>query len=364
VRRLLGPFPLAAAVALLCGIQLTACAAADPPAATIAADASSSPYFTLAAKELWDEVNKSRGPGATTAMTDVMAVTQIINGRVRTALIDQLLKDRNITPTKEDEDAANEQVQGSSQGMPDPEQVKATAAVNALSRDLADKFFAQPGNDIEPFARQFYEQRKDQLQTPAQTCLHILLVSLASQQPTDADYAAALPKAQDYRRRLDSEPFEKVADESQAGADEPIPGGDLKCRADSTLPEDVMPAIAQVPTGTTSQPLKWRGGWVIAHVDDRKASRLPAFEEIRPQVLERTKQEFGQRFANELLAKTSKNSAVHIDPRFGRWDPEQAQVLPPQGAANPTTPTTVPAVAPLDEGQNAPSGAPAAPAAP
>jgi hypothetical protein len=324
------------------------CGYVQPPALTISRSSSADPFYSFSADQLFSELSKSGGASdpSTTKPTSVPAeqVAELLTGKVRPIILQQLLDDKGIKPTDADKALVQRAAQ-QQQTPPSEDEIAFQTNYVALANALAETFFAQPGNDLETYGRQYYDARRDTFAQAAQTCLHVVTVDAPANPddpeagPTPAGIDGVKAQADAMRQRLNTETFEAVsADTGRSAAN--IPGGDLGCRPDAELPPDVIAGTKDVAVGAISPPTRWQMGWVIVRIDDRKPARTPAFEEIKTDVLSATKQSFGQQFVTKLLEETNKNFVVKVDPRFGRWSPEQGQVLTPSGSATPTTPTT------------------------
>lgn len=353
VNRLTRPLVPAAAL-LLATAGLGACSYVQPPALTIARDAASEPFFSYSADELFAELAKAASPEGGPSTTkpssvDAQQVAELLTGKVRPRVLKQKLADEHVTPNDADR-AVVEQASGQQQAQPSSEELDFRTDFVALGRVLADDFFSRPGNNVDDYARRFYDQRRSSFAQPAQTCMHVVTADAGDGQspPTEAQYAEARPQADQLRSRLDREPFETVAESSGRSA-QGIPDGDLGCRPDQNLPQDVVRAVAPVPVGTISEPLRWQAGWLIVRIDDRKPERTPPFDEVRDTAVQAAKLSFGQQFVNEVLDKANQTFVVKVDPRYGRWSAEQGMVLAPAGSATPTTPTTSTTAPTLDE---------------
>jgi hypothetical protein len=330
------------------------CGFVQPPALTMAKDSSSPPFFTFSANDLFAELNKNTGnEGGTTSlapMVESQRVAEVLTGKVRPRILEQLMADRGIKPSDADR-AAVERAAQQQQMPPSEDEIAFQTNVVALANALAADFFSKPGNNIDDYARQYYNDRKDSFTQQAQICLHVVTADAPSsgapdpttgqaKPPSDAQIDATLPAAQTLRQRLTSEPWEVVAKDTGQSAAQ-IPGGDLGCRSEEDLPPALVAGIKDVATGTISQPIRWQIGWIVARVDERKPLRTPPFEEVRNDAVAATRQTFGGRFVTELLTKIYSSYVITVDPRFGRWVAEQGQVLPPEGSAPaPTTSTT------------------------
>src|SRR5690606_28135320 len=127
------------------------------------------------------------------------------------------------------------------QSPPSEQEIEFQTNVVALATALSNEFFAKPGNDVDEYARKYYEQRRDSFAQPAQLCLHVVTVDAESgptgEPPDDAAIDALLPQAQSRRARLNTERFEDVAkDNGPSAPPDRVPGGDLSCLGEAELP--------------------------------------------------------------------------------------------------------------------------------
>jgi hypothetical protein len=359
VNRLLRVASLALPLALGSASTLAGCGYVAPPALAIATDSREAPSYTLSVDDLYKELGTKAAAGGATATNPTTYTAQEIADLLSTKVLAQVLAQvnasRKVTPNSDDQAFVDQrsQAQQSSQGSPYTDDQKAQLLQQvALARVLAADFFAKPGNDLDTYAHNYYDQHRAELVQAPQTCLHVMTFDAGDGQtaPTDDQYAQALPLAQAARKRLPAEDFEKVAGEV-SGLKEQVPTGNLNCRADTSLPTDVLAAVASTPVGVVTDPIKWRGGYVIVRIDERKPERTPAFAEVVSQMRSGAQQDLGGSFAKKVYGDAFKAVVVQVDARFGRWDPDTGQILPPQGAGTPTTATTTTTtLAPLSGG--------------
>lgn len=273
-----------------------------------------------------------------------------MTNEIQTELLAQGLAEKGIVVTQVDRDNAelafqNQASQSGATATPTPEEIETQAGISALGRTLAQEGAASGIVDIDAAARALYDENKDSLITPGQTCAHFILVPAgelltATAPPTEAEYAAALTEAETVVTRLATEDFAAVSAEVSA-IEEQLPGGDFGCQAISEFPTEVVSIVEALEPNVLSAPTRIEGGYLIARVDSRTAdSEAPTFEEVEDQAVEAVLSQLGQRLVGEWLLEASQKATVTVDPRFGTWDAENAQVVPPEGAATPTTPTT------------------------
>jgi len=315
--------------------------------------------FTTAFEE--SQAGATAATPTTAGRIETAELATFMTNEIQTELLNQGLAEKNITVTQEDRDNAElafqnqaAQSQTATPATPTPEQIETQAGISALGRTLAREGADSGIVDVDAAARELYEQNKDSLITPGQTCAHFILVPAgdlltATAPPTEAEYAAALTEAETVVTRLATEDFAAVSAEVSA-IEEQLPGGDFGCQAISEFPTEVVSIVEALEPNVLSAPTRIEGGYLIARVDSRTAdSGAPTFEEVEDQAIEAVLSQLGQRLVGEWLLERSKLATVTIDPRFGTWDAENAQVVPPEGAATPTTPTT--ALTALDPSQ-------------
>lgn len=102
------------------------------------------------------------------------------------------------------------------------------------------------------------------------------------------------------RRIQKGELFGKLAQEYSMDAGSKAQGGALGW----VMPSQVIPAVANViPTlakgSITNTPIQTPAGWVILKLDDKRAFKIPSFEEAKPQIR--------QAIVQQYLAETVKN---------------------------------------------------------
>ena len=81
-------------------------------------------------------------------------------------------------------------------------------------------------------------------------------------------------------------------------------GGDLGWNAPANFVKPFGDAMKATPKGKfTPQPVQTQFGWHVIEVDDVRDAKVPTFEEVKPQLQERMKQEWVQRHIAELRTK-------------------------------------------------------------
>jgi peptidyl-prolyl cis-trans isomerase C len=98
--------------------------------------------------------------------------------------------------------------------------------------------------------------------------------------------------------------FEKVAGEKSKDQGSKSRGGDL----DWATPARYVPAFGEAITKLkkgqlTDAPVQTQFGWHIIRVDDERASKFPAFDEVKPQIEQQLRQQTVNKAFTDLRAK-------------------------------------------------------------
>ena len=363
MRRLIRALILVAAAAVVVSVLSVGCSYVNPPALTISADATSDPYFTLTREDLLkeSEAAQAKAPAAAkgkpsySTATIAASLTKTVNEQIakqqapaKEEAKRKLLAAHNAKVTDEDRNFATQIASQGSQGGAPPaaDVIEAQAELVALARVMGEDEFSSGRQDKAKLSQALYEANKDKLAQPAQSCWHVIVIAPAADPkattltaPTDVELA----QAQAAKARLAAESFETVANELSAIKDQ-APGGDLSCQDDSKLPKDALAAVAGLAIGTVSDPIKLADSYALIRVDKRTPAATPTFEELKSQVEQAVVQQVGQKVATPEIKKIAEELAqktvVTVDPRFGVWDPLTKKVNPPEGASDPTVPTT------------------------
>ena len=81
-------------------------------------------------------------------------------------------------------------------------------------------------------------------------------------------------------------------------------GGDLDWNSPANFVKPFGDAMKATPKGKfTPQPVQTQFGWHVIEVEDIRDAKVPTFEEVKPQLQERMKQEWVQRHIAELRSK-------------------------------------------------------------
>ena len=81
-------------------------------------------------------------------------------------------------------------------------------------------------------------------------------------------------------------------------------GGDLDWASPDTYVPEFGQALTQLTKGQmTETPVKTQFGFHIIRLDDVRDAQLPAFEDVKPQVVQQLQQQKLQAYQNELRSK-------------------------------------------------------------
>ncbi|MCU1368863.1 MAG: hypothetical protein JWO77_57 [Ilumatobacteraceae bacterium] len=137
-----------------------------------------------------------------------------------------------------------------------------------------------------------------------------------------------------------------AADRIRAGEDAAAVAGEVmgaeaapQCDATATIAQ-AFGEDASLAKGSILGPLDTGGGFVVLVVDSTKTA---SFDEVREQIAASVQDQFTAQAQADIDAWVRKQidgfAHVTVDPRFGTWDAEALEVVPPE--APPTTTTTV-----------------------
>lgn len=98
--------------------------------------------------------------------------------------------------------------------------------------------------------------------------------------------------------------FDKVAAEKSKDASSKNKGGDLGWRNGGNLPKPFTEALAKMKKGSLlDQPVQLQGNWHVLRLDDVRAYKAPAFEEVKPEIQQRILQRQIEAAVADLRAK-------------------------------------------------------------
>lgn len=98
--------------------------------------------------------------------------------------------------------------------------------------------------------------------------------------------------------------FDKIAKEKSKDAGSAEKGGSLGWAVPSNFVPPFANALLSLKKGTyTKEPVKSQFGWHIIKLDDVRDLKVPSFEELKPQILQRLQQQSIQEYIAELRSK-------------------------------------------------------------
>jgi peptidyl-prolyl cis-trans isomerase C len=135
-----------------------------------------------------------------------------------------------------------------------------------------------------------YDKIKAQMGDKEYKVRHILVDSEAEAK----DIIAALQKG---------EKFEKLAERSKDTGSK-ANGGDLDWNAPSNFVKPFADAMVALPKGKfTTTPVQTQFGWHVIEVDDIRDAKIPSFDEVKPQLLQRMQAQEVDHYLKDLRAK-------------------------------------------------------------
>lgn len=297
-------------------------------------------------------------------------IAAFMTNQIQQEILNQGLQELGLDVSQEDLDNAELAIQQQAQqsgssAMPSDQDISNQAKIVKLGTKLVTDEVEAGEFDLEAASRKAFDDNADRLSTPAQTCLHAILIladpdATTATTATDEQKAEALAQAQAARSRLETEDFATVADEVSVLKDQ-YPGGDLDCQPTEEIAPVLAAIVDPLQPGQLSEPTFIEGdnGYVILRVDSRTEEAPAKYEDFQEQAAAFVIQERTNVLVEAWLREQARSAFVLVDARFGTWNAETLQVVPPDGAATPTVPTT--AAAPFDPATIGGIGAPTAP---
>jgi SurA N-terminal domain/PPIC-type PPIASE domain len=154
--------------------------------------------------------------------------------------------------------------------------------------------------------------------------------------PPDADYPAALARANDLATKVRAGTDIATLAPDSDNAKVSVTGTDLGCRPlgslASQLPE-LDAAIAAQPVGAPGDPVKTTFGYFVVVVRSRGDL---TFDQAKPQLTAGVSTAMKAAF-KDWINRASKDADVIVDPQWGSWDKDNGTVIAPGGATSTTT---------------------------
>ena len=121
---------------------------------------------------------------------------------------------------------------------------------------------------------------------------------------------------------------EETEDRSTAASGGAIRNPDGSCPTAAQLDPDFAKAALSATPGQPAGPVQTRLGWHVILVDDVKVLPFEQVQSAAASVAEKAVADKAAPLLNQLL-QTGVGGSIHVDPRYGVWDPANHQVLPP-----------------------------------
>lgn len=154
-------------------------------------------------------------------------------------------------------------------------------------------------------------------------------------EPSDEQVEAAEEAIEEAAARLEAgEDFATVASEVSDDTGSGAQGGELGCGPPSQYVGEFAQATLEQPVGEVGEPVRTDFGFHLILVTERTA---PTFEELEPQLRQAATQPAAQERFAEVREAVVARFDVRVDPRYGSWDAESFQVVPPTGAQDAPT---------------------------
>jgi peptidyl-prolyl cis-trans isomerase C len=218
---------------------------------------------------------------------------QSFDNAVKGALIRSLGKERNLTPTNEEIEAARKNIHTvigcetpeqldqvlKSSGIPESE-LRIFIETNLINLKLIDAYNQDnPTTVTTSMARIFYNRNPELHKRPAQA--HVRHIVFDTAGLSAEEKAKKYEKAEAALKRLkEGEDFSKVAAEFSEGPNA-TKGGDLGILKAGNIEPDFEKAIFQVDNGTISGIVETKYGYHIIRVDDKKPAEDMSFERVK-----------------------------------------------------------------------------------
>lgn len=294
--------------------------------------------------------------GPTRGTYDVGFAGQVLSAMIIDELVAQELEAQGVQPTDEDRAAAERQYEEGFATLAGvlPEdfrtrQIEALANRAALGRLLAA---GQPqGPPTQEEIRAYYDDNIDEITDRAEgdfACTSHILIAFtdpagqggAPTEPTPEQEAAARAEADAVLARLRAgEDFAAVATEVSDDPGSASQGGDLGCNPPgSGFVAAFEDAVYAQPVGVVGEPVRTTFGYHLILVRSRGVLPFEEVEDDIARILEQERAGGPEAALGAWLREATASAEVTVDPRWGRWDPEEGSVVPPDGA----TPASLP----------------------
>ena len=315
---------LAALLAVLAGVS--GCRTSPGAAAVVGDDRISTEHLQA------EVAHALRDPAAEAALgSDLPGFTRTELGRLIQNLIIGAAAERNhLTVTTSEVDGQIQQFSSQAGGL---KQLQEQAAQTGIAKDrlrsfirfyvLEQKLGDQLVADV-PVQRAdleaAYQQNIDQYDT-----VHAAHILVKSKKTADRLLAQV---------RADPKRFAELAAQYSTDTGSRNNGGDLGTQPQSQFVPAFGRAVFSAKVGSYIE-VHTQFGWHVVHVIAHDKTPLSAVsDELKSTVLQNSR----DRLLSDALRAEAKRLGVHVNPRYGRWDPEQGAVVPVREGSGPTSP--------------------------
>jgi peptidyl-prolyl cis-trans isomerase SurA len=158
--------------------------------------------------------------------------------------------------------------------------------------------------------RRYYRDHQDQFHVPEQVQLREVVVLEEGGLPPEGQAQAA----SDIRQQVAAGKSLADAVASYAAKGQTSKVVDFAWVTPADLDKALEAAVAQLPTGKLSEPVKARGGLHLLQVTDRRPAHVQAFQEVQAAIQSHEQERLYQQEAVKYLAELEKRSIVVADP--------------------------------------------------
>ncbi len=205
------------------------------------------------------------------------------SGQPVPAEMDKMIKDEIIFREILTQEANRRGVASSDTYKQQMEIARQGALINALRADFEQK---NPVTDAE--AKAEYDKFAAANTAKEVKASHILVESEARAKAIIAEVKAG-------------KKFEDIAKQESKDPGSGSKGGDLGWASpDNYVPEFTQALIKLKKGELSSEPVKSQYGWHIIRMDDERKAEMPAFEDVKPQIVQQLKQQKLQQFQDQL----------------------------------------------------------------
>lgn len=264
-------------------------------------------YTVYAAQTYYHRLDQSQRPKAAREALDLL---------VSDALLVQEAKRRGV---KGDLKKTNERLAALEKRFAKDEESR--KAFEAQKKDLMEEILddtriealrksimAAPAPD-EADVRRFYDGQPELFTTPPATDLSIILLPVPPHGSNEDWTAAQNDAAGLYDRLKAGEDFAAIAKE-RSGHESASKGGALGLVHDGQLIDDVVAAIADLPPGGFTQPLRILEGIAIFKVNARQPAELQAFDDVRDRAAALLERESADKRWRDFLTGLRANARI------------------------------------------------------